>query len=108
MSFGLKQALTTQSKLYTSGISYGQKTDNTDYGQNIDGFWATIICPGTPDTEFAVPLGNKFQSPRIPIGFHVVNKNASCDIYASSTVWTSTNIYLKSTVASVTITLFIF
>lgn len=77
--------------------------NNNDKSQNIAGAWASVTSPGTPNTEFAVThnLGH------VPTGFDVKRKSASCDIYDGTTAWTDTQIFLKATVASVSLTLFI-
>lgn len=109
MSVSLKNGFQSLVNTLSSGVSYGQKTDNTDQGQNIDGEWVTLTTPGSPGTEFTVPLGSKFSvSGRIPVGFHVMNKDNTCDVYAGTTPWTSSNIYLISTTAAVNLKLFVF
>jgi hypothetical protein len=86
-----------------SGVSYGNLVAG-DTGQNIDGYPTTITITATINTTFAVPhkLG------RVPVGYHVVSKNKSVDIYNSATPWTDMNIYLEAPVTNVVVTLFIF
>jgi hypothetical protein len=91
-------------RIFRGNVSYGN-LNHSDEGRNIDG-WPVVgvITPGAINTEFAVTHGLG----RIPVGFHVVNKNKSVDIYQSTTPWTKTTIYLKASVITATVTLFIF
>jgi hypothetical protein len=91
------------SKVLAGNVSFGQSTTNTDQGRNINGWMATGTSPAGPNTEFAVAHGLG----RIPIGFFVLSTDKAAHIYKSTTAWTTSNIYLKSDVASVTYTLFI-
>jgi len=86
-------------KMLRGGLSYGDGT-NSD---NIAGQWAAVTSPGAANTEFAVAHGLR----KVPTGFHVLKKNAACDVYAGTTAWTSTHIYLKATGTTVALTLFI-
>lgn len=42
----------------------------------------------------------------VPLGFIVINKTATCDVWKGSTTWTETKIYLQSSAAS-TITIYV-
>lgn len=86
-----------------SNISFGQKTNNTDNGQNIVGQWITGTSPSAANTEFAVAVNLGY----IPVGFDVKRQNAAASFYDSGTAWTESNIYLKCSVASVVYTLFV-
>lgn len=90
-------------RVLARNVSYGSGS-NTDTSQNLDGCWATAVTPGSANTEFAVThfLG------RVPVGFHVTNKDAAGDTYSGTTPWTKTTIYLKCTSTGTTLTLFIF
>jgi hypothetical protein len=90
-------------KILRGNVSYGSLTAG-DVGQNVDGYPVTLTTPVAPNTEFAVNHGLN----RIPVGFHIMNKLASVDVYKSTTPWTKSTIYLKATVALVSVTLFIF
>jgi len=65
---------------------------------------ATVTTPGTPDTEFAVPHGLGV----IPSGFLVIDKDKAGDTYRGATTWSTEQIYLKTDVATVTLTLLVF
>lgn len=80
-------------------IGYGDGTTS----DNIDGAWvgATFALMNT-DLTLTHNLG------RIPVGFHVVSKTASCDIFNGTVGWTKTQITLQSSVAGVTVKLFVF
>lgn len=90
-------------KVLGGNVSFGTTTANTDRGRNINGWAATVVTPGAPDTEFAVPHGLG----RIPIGFLVMSRSVSGNVYKSTTAWTTTNIYLKDSAVSDTLVLFI-
>ena len=85
-----------------SKIRFGAGTDGSR-GENISGEWQVVADTGTADTEFAVAhtIGS------IPIGFLVMNIDKGAVIYDSGTAWTSSNIYLKSSVANCAVTLFL-
>lgn len=72
-------------------------------GENIDGRFQTITTNATPNTQdtLAHGLGS------VPIGYIVVNQDKAGSLYDSGTAWTSTNMYFKCDVASVTFTIFV-
>jgi hypothetical protein len=80
-------------------LGFGDGT-NAD---NIRGQWVTVTTHGTADTEFAVAhtLGV------VPVGFIIMVPPKSGYLYNGGTTWTSSNIYLKCTGTSQTVTLFI-
>ena len=82
-------------------ISFGDGTDG--YSENIDGEFQVITTNATPDTEDAIAhtLGS------VPVGYLIVKQDKAGSIYTGTTSWTSTNIYLRSDVASVTATIFL-
>jgi hypothetical protein len=71
--------------------------------ENIKGQFLTFTTSATPNTESTIShtLGIT------PVGFIVVNKDKAGDLYASTTAWTSSRVYFKSSVASVTYKVFI-
>jgi hypothetical protein len=80
-------------------IGYGDGT-NAD---NIDGVWASeTFASANTDTTITHNLG------RVPVGFHVVSKSVSCDIFNGVAAWTTTTITLQSSVAPATVKLFVF
>lgn len=90
-------------KVLSGNVSYGN-LNPLDVGRNVDVYPAKTITPGVINTEFAVAHGLN----RIPVGFHVVNKNGAVDVYQSTTAWTKNTIYLKADVININITLLIF
>lgn len=97
--------------ILSGNVQFG--TSNTDPAKNVFGWHAqNIVTPSTANTEFAVPHSLTFQTgegksvPYIPRRFWVTNINANATVYASSTAWTSSNVYLKCSQASVTLSLF--
>lgn len=78
---------------------------NEERGENIDGQFIIFTSTGA-DTEITIThsLGQK------PSGYIIVLQDKAGSLYHASTdtVWTATKIYLKSSVATVTYTIFIF
>lgn len=90
----------------SSRIRFGPNNTATNIGENIQGQFITYTTNATPDTQDTI--AHKLGS--IPIGYIVVSKSKAGDIYqqaTTGTAWTSNNLYLKCTVASVTVTLFL-
>ena len=83
-------------------IRFGDAVDG-ETGENISGVWATYTSNAVADTEDAVShsLG------AIPTGFLVTNIDKGGVVYDSGTSWTDTTIYLKCSVASASVTLFL-
>lgn len=65
---------------------------------NIDDAEVEFTSNAVADTEDTVAHGLG----KVPSGFIVVNKDKAGVLYDGGTTWTSTNIYLKSNVASTT------
>jgi len=90
------QDFTTQAiKILNRGIIF---TDNVDCRS------LSFTSSATPDASNTVAhtLG------KIPIGYIVVYKDKTGDLYDGGTTWTTTNIYLKSNVASVAFRIIVF
>lgn len=73
---------------------------------NLNGNWSgsPFATPGAPDTEFAVTHNLN----RIPVGYWVVRQDKAASFYDSGTAWTTTKIFLKCSVATVTISIYVF
>lgn len=71
---------------------------------NIDWAEVSYASNGAPDTEDTVPhtLG------RIPTRFIVTSQDKAGSVYVSGTAFTATNIYLKTSAATVAVKLFVF
>ena len=84
-------------------IGLGNGSDGTKVGK-LDAEFQVYTTNLNANTEDNVThtLG------RIPIGFIIINKDKACDIYKSTTAWSTTNIYLKCTAASSAVTIIIF
>lgn len=87
-------------------IRFGPNNSTINKGENVLGQFITYTTNGTKDTEDTIAhnLGS------IPIGYIVVSKDKAGDIYqraSTGTAWSSSNIYLKCSVASVTVSLFL-
>lgn len=97
-------------KALRGNISYGQQGFNANniginlVPDNIDGNFGSIADTGPADTQFSVTHNLN----RVPIGFHVIRQNLAGSFYDSGTTWTTTEIFLKCSVAHVTATFFIF
>ena len=78
--------------------------NGVDVNDNLDVEALTITTNGTPDTEDAFTHTLR----RVPSGYLVANKDKAGHIYSGGTAWTSTAIYLRSDVASVTAKVVVF
>lgn len=70
-----------------------------------DNFDAQIITVTTAGADTEVNVAHTLK--RTPIGYLVLSRNKGGVIYDSGTSWTSSNIYIKCNVATVTIKLLI-
>ena len=96
---------TQMDKVYTclqGRVSFGTGATGVD-GQNIEGKFMQFTSSGTPDAENTIAhnIGS------IPIGYLVMNQDKAGSLYSSATAWTSSNMYLKCSVASVTFLIFV-
>lgn len=81
------------------------QTDPNSYTGNISGNWQNVTTPSSPDTEFAVP-----HSLGIVPSFYDYTIDRAGIVYQNpdtGTPWTTTNIYVKCSVASAEIRIFI-
>ncbi len=81
----------------------GAITNNAKAG-NIDGMWIVYTSNGTADTEdtIAHELG------RLPVGMFVGLPDKAAVVYAGTTTWTLSNIYLRASVATVLVNILVF
>ena len=97
--FGLAQTV-------NGGLDFGQSSQTpSTYTGNMSGVWATAIAPGA-NVEFAVPhnLG------RIPNGYLIFWSSVAAILYqgpTTGTAWTTSNIYVKSSVNAAQFGIFI-
>lgn len=91
----LEEVLNNLSKMFAVGISIAD---------NLDKQLVSLSTSATPGTEVAVPHTLK----RIPSGYFVLRQDRAGTIYDGSTAFSTTNIYLKSDVASVATIVLIF
>lgn len=84
-------------------VRFGANNTVTNKGENILGQFITYTTNATPNTEDTVAhaLGS------VPIGYIVVRQNKAASLYDSGTVWTSSSLFLKCSVASVLVTVFL-
>ena len=87
------------SRVINGLISFGNGVTR----DNIDGEWASVTTPATPDTDFTVA----HNMLRIPVGFILMNQTKAGVLYQGSVAWTTTDITLKCSVASDDIVIFI-
>jgi hypothetical protein len=88
--------------LFSAGrVRFGTGVDGAR-GENISGEFQ-VFTAGSADAEntIAHTLGS------VPIGYLVVKQSKAGSLYSGSTAWSSTNIYLKCSVASVVFTIFL-
>lgn len=86
-------------------VRFGPGTSGNN-GENMAGQFLTITTNATPNTEdtFSHTMGS------IPVGYIIIGQNKAGSLYQLSntgTAWTSSKIYLKCSVASVTFNLFL-
>ena len=62
------------------------------------------VTTSTANTEFAVDHGLG----AIPNGYIVIGQDKAGDVYNSTTAWTTSTIYLKASVATMTLRLIVF
>lgn len=92
--------------LFTHGrVSFGTGVDG-ERGQNISGEFKQFTSSATPNSENTIShtIGS------IPIGYIIMWQDKSGNLYQGPTTgtnWTSSNIYLKCDIASVTFNIFI-
>ena len=97
-------------KAVNGGLDFGDSsqvntTAGTTYTGNMNGQWANVAAPATPNTEFAIPHNLN----RIP-SFYFYNTDIAATVYQlpnTGTAWTTTNIYVKCSVASANLRIFI-
>lgn len=73
------------------------------FADNFNCETKTVTDTGLANTEFAVAHTLK----RVPTGFIVIKNDKAGVVYNSGTAWTTTNIYLKCSVANCNITVII-
>lgn len=71
---------------------------------NFNAVTVTVADTGVANTEFSFAHGLK----RIPTGYLVIRRNKAGVVYDSGTTWTVSTIYLKCSVANVSITVIVF
>ena len=79
-------------------IGFGDGTNR----ENINGNWVSFATPGVANTDFTIThnLG------RIAVGYIIMSKTATCDLYNGSIAGTKTQITLRATVPGVNINVF--
>lgn len=84
----------------SAGLGYGDGTTN----DNMMGVWANYTTNAVANTEDAIThnLGG------VPIGYVVFSQDKAASLYKGATAWSSTQIFLKCSVATVAVRIFIF
>jgi len=72
--------------------------------ENVNCQVITIADTDTADTE----IEQAHTLRRVPVGFIVINKDQSCDVYDSGTSWTSSYIYIKCNADNASIKILVF
>lgn len=98
---GMNRMVVQHGRVLAGNVSFGAST--TDTGRNIQGEWHSGTTPGTPNTEFSITHGLGF----VPNGYDTKRFSANGIIYDSTTAWTNTTVYLKSSAASANYTIFL-
>jgi hypothetical protein len=81
------------------GLTFGDGVDP----DNIHGCWKTIADTGLANTDFAVA----HTGGAVPVGFILMVPPAAGFIYKGGAAWTSTQIFLKCSVANQAVTVFV-
>lgn len=74
------------------------------FSDNFNASIGSFMTDLTPGVESAVAHGLK----RIPEGYFIISRDKAGIVYDSGTAWDSTNIYVKSNVASLAVKILIF
>lgn len=94
-------------KKYTEAIAAvlnGQVTfGNGTELDNMQGRWINATSPGVADTDFTV----NHNLGRIPVGFLTVSLDKAAVIYQGSIAWTTTQMTLKASAATVALRIFV-
>jgi len=79
----------------------GTAIQDGDKAGHLDARYVVYTSNAVADTEDTIPhaLG------RVPVGYIPVKQDKAGTIYDGSTAWTTTNIYLKASVASMALTI---
>lgn len=97
----MHQAIVRLSGLLAGRLGLGSGVHGAHSGR-LDGQWLRTTTPAAANTTFAVPHGLD----RSPVGFVVYDKSAAADIYrAPDHDWTSSELWLRSSVGGVAILL---
>jgi len=97
ISTELRKAWQLMASVVNGHISFG---DSTKPG-NIDGVWVPISTTGA-NQSVTHNLG------RVPVGYFIVKKDAAVDIFTGTGVWTSSVMFLNSSVGGASVSLFVF
>mgnify|MGYP001610293213 CR=1 FL=1 len=71
---------------------------------NVDAVWVRYVSNGVANTEDTVA----HNLSRVPLGLWVSVPDVSAVIYKGTTIWTSTNVFLRASAATVTVDLLLF
>lgn len=88
----------------TGRLRFGRSTTG-DVGENFDGKFKSFTSDVTANTEFTVAHGLG----SIPKGYLIFYQDKAGSLYqgpSTGTTWTTTNVYLKCSVSSVTFLVF--
>ena len=97
----LRRVWEQMARVVNGHVSFGDGT-NSD---NVDGVWAVVTTPGAANTDFTIT--HNLQ--RVAVGYLVMKKDATCDVYTSPTVNADPThtIILRATATGVNLELFI-
>jgi hypothetical protein len=101
---------------FNKGIDLGVSTQTggagaNTYQGNLNGQWINVTAPGAANTEFSVThsLTDAQGNPKIPSFYWVISDRAA-NVYQlpnTGTAWTTTKVYLKCSVASAVLRIFV-
>jgi len=99
---GVDNDLTNIFNVFKGRVRFGDANSGSN-GENIQGQFQVFTSSSTVDTEFSV----SHTVGAVPIGWLLVSKDKAGDLYKGDTEWTSDTVYFKSSVASVSYTIFL-
>lgn len=90
-------------RILNGNLELGTGTD-TELGAHVEGQFHVITTDATPGNETTITHNLE----RAVVGYSVIRRDKAGIIYDGTTAWTTTNIYVKCDVASMTCTLFLY
>lgn len=85
--------------IVNGNVGFGDGT----HPDNLAGAWINVTAPAVANTDFTVT----HNLSRLPVGYWIMEKDRSVDVYTGSVAATKTQLTLRATVASAVLRLFV-